>query len=281
METTHSTPAVTRYIGNCQICEGDQKLHNGRMVHHGYQRPGDGAIRGDCPGVGHVPYEVSCELVKSYRTIVEGQLVRQTEHLANLRTGKVTHITEIRLRGERFETIAGVTELSRWEGAVSHEIRETQTGIYYSEKEIVRCTRRIDAWKPTPIRTVEEEKIKAQSEVAARKAEREAARAARDAKKAASKARQEALQAKRTTIRKDFEAKFRALAAGTWFSSFQAVPLADRQKEARGILRELDKSKYRSWLHKWDLECQDAFIALGLAEYDGMNGRGRPYLRWL
>jgi hypothetical protein len=27
MRTTTSAPAVTRYIGNCQICEGDQKLH--------------------------------------------------------------------------------------------------------------------------------------------------------------------------------------------------------------------------------------------------------------
>jgi hypothetical protein len=273
METTHSTPAVTRYIGNCQICEGNQKLHNGRMVHHGYQRPGDGAIRGDCPGVDHVPYEVSCERVKGYRTGVERGLLLKKEYLANLQAGNVTHIVEFLRRG-LIEHVIGVTELSRWESIVNRTIQEIRYSIPQSENDIARCTRRIEAWKPMPIRTVEEEKVKAQSEVAARRADYEAARAARDAKKAASKAKQEALQAKRTAVRLGFEKRFCDLAT-------MELPLEDRQKEARGVLRELDKSKYRSWLHKWDLECQDAFIALGLAEYDGMNGRGRPYLRWL
>ena len=60
MATIPSATAVTRYLGNCQVCEGDQKLHHGRMVHHGYKRPGDGFIV--CPGVHQVPYEVSCDL---------------------------------------------------------------------------------------------------------------------------------------------------------------------------------------------------------------------------
>ena len=52
---------VTRYVGNCQICERDQKLTvDMKMVHHGYLRPGDGEIHGDCPCVGAEPYEVSC-----------------------------------------------------------------------------------------------------------------------------------------------------------------------------------------------------------------------------
>lgn len=49
--TAQRRDLTTRYIGNCQICEGEQKLHDGRMVHHGYKRPGDGQIDGDCPGV--------------------------------------------------------------------------------------------------------------------------------------------------------------------------------------------------------------------------------------
>lgn len=59
MPTTPATvnrPAtVTRYVGKCPICEGDFKLttdaiHGNfgdgqKMVHHGYQRPGDGSGR--------------------------------------------------------------------------------------------------------------------------------------------------------------------------------------------------------------------------------------------
>ena len=80
------------------------------------------------------------------------------------------------------------------------------------------------------------------------------------------------MSAKRTAIRKDFEAKFHALAADSM------VTLANRQVNARGLLAELDKTKYRSWLNRYDLQCKEAFIALGLAVQDGVNGRR---LRWL
>lgn len=41
----------------CQICENRQCMtRDGRMVHHGYQRPGDGYIHGDCMGVGYLPF---------------------------------------------------------------------------------------------------------------------------------------------------------------------------------------------------------------------------------
>lgn len=43
--------------GECQVCEGWQCMtRDGKMVHHGYRRPGHGSIVGDCFGVGHLPY---------------------------------------------------------------------------------------------------------------------------------------------------------------------------------------------------------------------------------
>ena len=59
------------------------------------------------------------------------------------------------------------------------------------------------------------------------------------------------------------------------------VALVERQSRARSLLADMDKTKYRSWLWRSELECEDAFVALGLAVQDGMNGRNRPYLRWL
>lgn len=50
---------VTRHIGFCGFCENVQKLRNGKLVLHGYQRPGWGQTEGKCPGVGKEPYEVS------------------------------------------------------------------------------------------------------------------------------------------------------------------------------------------------------------------------------
>ena len=73
---TVTRPAtVTRYVGKCPICEGDFKLttdaiHGNfgdgqKMVHHGYQRPGDGSgIIGDCYAVGRPAYEESCDVTR-------------------------------------------------------------------------------------------------------------------------------------------------------------------------------------------------------------------------
>jgi hypothetical protein len=52
-ERENKRAAIT---SECQICEGQFCTKGGRMVHHGYQRPGDGAIHGDCYGVGHIPF---------------------------------------------------------------------------------------------------------------------------------------------------------------------------------------------------------------------------------
>jgi hypothetical protein len=55
---------VTRYIGRCGVCEGDYKLLSGRLVHHGYRRPGHGYIVGDCFGVARLPYPATDALIE-------------------------------------------------------------------------------------------------------------------------------------------------------------------------------------------------------------------------
>lgn len=57
----------------CQICENHQCLdRQGRLVLHGYQRPGDGYILGRCYGVGHLPYP-AIDALAVYVKLVEGQ----------------------------------------------------------------------------------------------------------------------------------------------------------------------------------------------------------------
>ncbi len=264
---------TTRFIGNCQVCEHDQKLHEGKMVHHGYKRPGHGTIEGDCPGVSQVPYEVSCDLVKSYKVRVEASLVNLMTYLADLKAGKITHIRELTGWATWVEYIAGVTEPYKWARAIEHKVWAVESNIRHTEFEIARCARRIAAWGPMPIRTVEEEQAKADLDKAARKAEKEAARAARFAKQAATKAKQDAHKAKRAAIVEEFEAKFRALADGS-------EDIETRKLQARELLAETKKSKY-SWMSLYyDFTCDDAFIALGLAEVQATRPDGRKLLRW-
>lgn len=54
--------------GTCQACFRKQKTSDGKMVLHGYQRPGYGYIVGECWGVKYAPFELSCERTKDFIT---------------------------------------------------------------------------------------------------------------------------------------------------------------------------------------------------------------------
>ena len=73
--------------GTCPCCFSVQKLDDGVMVLHGYQRPGDGYTHGRCYGVGRKPLEVSSEgvvakLEKLTRPSLEATVANQTKFLA-------------------------------------------------------------------------------------------------------------------------------------------------------------------------------------------------------
>lgn len=266
-----TTETVTRYVGNCQICERDQKLHAGTMVHHGYQRPGHGSIVGDCPGVYAPPYEVSCERLKAYREQVFATLLSVRIHLRRLREGRITRIVvEPRWRGQTaIEYVAGVTAPWLWECTVEQEAQSAEYRARRLEREIERCDKRTAAWAPAPIRTLEEETAK----LATAKAERAAVvaqqRAERAAKRQATRDKQAALAARREAEKADLRAKFAALATGI-------APLAERQAEGRTLLRRITTlGKYR-WLWLHELGADESMVALGIARWTGgTNGLGR------
>ena len=53
--------------GTCPVCERAIRVRGGRIVYHGFTRPGRGHIVGDCFGVSYPPYEASCEGTLAYR----------------------------------------------------------------------------------------------------------------------------------------------------------------------------------------------------------------------
>jgi len=53
-------------LSTCPICFGAYKHRNGKMVLHGYQRPGWGFIHGRCPGVEKQCYEISAEATAEF-----------------------------------------------------------------------------------------------------------------------------------------------------------------------------------------------------------------------
>lgn len=76
----------------CQVCEGRQCLtKDGRMVHHGYRRPGYGSIEGDCYGVGHLPFPATNALA-GYMTAVRCEAEAVAVEIAGL--GERTEIAK-------------------------------------------------------------------------------------------------------------------------------------------------------------------------------------------
>jgi len=47
-----STTLRVGTLGTCPVCEGEYKVKGGVLVHHGYRRPGDGAISNDGRRIG-------------------------------------------------------------------------------------------------------------------------------------------------------------------------------------------------------------------------------------
>jgi hypothetical protein len=200
---TANAETVERLLGTCPICEGTYKVRGGVMVHHGFKRPGDGMIHGDCFAVGAPPYEVSCEITKVYRAQIESHRANVAEVLSGYQARTVTRFSVSRLgcgwptRIVETDYALGVTELYAWDYAFDHQTRELASRVRMLDSEIARLTQLVDTWEPRDIRTVMEEK--ARHDKAAREARAAEVQAKRDAKaqKAAElKARREARAAR-------------------------------------------------------------------------------------
>lgn len=249
---------ATRHIGFCAICERDIKLdERGLLVHHGYQRPGDGRIHGDCFAVGAAPYEVSADVLRVYHaTLVEKQ-GNLNDGIVRLRNATYFERYIVNRREQRMFVRSYSLCVTPW---FEHErdalIRERVCEVEEVEREIVRVGKWIDSWAEKAVRTVEEvvraaqeKKSEARARVEAARAERAAKRAAIDAKHAERAAREEA--EKQAII----EEVKRLHAEGTWARNAKPVI-----KLAARIRRN---KKAWTWIYKAGID--NELVALGLA----------------
>jgi len=229
---------VTRYVGYCQICEGQFKLDTAKnMVHHGYKRPGHGYIVGDCMAVGCPAYEQSCEVLKQYTQSLRDTLAAGREHLRKLETGEITAILAPSHETRYSRNPQLITYKPGdlwWSDVLNNAISDVQRKNNWFAQDIERCERRIAAWKPLPLRTVEEEQAAVRSSKDEARAKREAKKAAKLAEKVASyqKRIDSALRNHTTSTLGDiFEScqiKLREIAGYDVLTREQALALVDR-----------------------------------------------------
>lgn len=194
---------ATRFVGFCPVCEGTFKLHKGNLVHHGYQRPGDGYIHGDCFTVGMEPHEISPKAAQLFKAECEEALLAAKARLAKLQSGEVKELYESNpwaqtsttftpertvvrnAKGEEKVTTGNVAEYN-FKQALERAIGNVESRIRSLESHIARMVGHLTDWAPKALLTWEESvsALKAQRE--ATKGTRTAARQAKIAAKVAS-----------------------------------------------------------------------------------------------
>lgn len=267
--------------GTCQVCERTLKIRGEPLaiVHHGYERPGDGRIHGDCFAVGMPPYEFSCDGTRKFRALVAERIANRQDYLQRLRGGEVREITETHLwrpSGQRVsEYVLGVTEPYTWSDAFNRRVRESEFQVKMDEGIVHRMDQLIAEWRPRSLQEVMEAKqavVRVEREQ--RAAERSAARAVKLEKAKALTAKRVALEEARAKIRKEFAEAFTALAA--------QEPSPRRTADTWRLIDKLRLKKH-SWLDVHDLNCDDALVQLGLARVEaGLTSArsGRTYVRY-
>lgn len=152
--------------GTCPCCFGDYVVTTAhlaryrhvttKMVHHGYERPGDGYIHGDCHGVGFEPFEISCEGTKSWLNQLRGILNYRREALRQLDLCDEI-IVEYKVRrgwGGKVQlerkTIKRSEDAHGFKTAVENKRFELERDIEKITRDIGEYEKRIAEWKPQP-----------------------------------------------------------------------------------------------------------------------------------
>lgn len=151
--------------GTCPVCEMNVKMRKGvqRLVHHGYERPGDGYIVGDCFGVGYAPWELSSHgKIDFLSGVVRPRLEHLTRTLARLDKATCEKVTVVNTRSSFGYRKTEVTEIARGDADFEYNRRSQELAAQaehgYFSGIADKMQAQIAAWK---LDTLPEEKMKA------------------------------------------------------------------------------------------------------------------------
>lgn len=171
---------VERHFGICQACIGEFHVHGGKMVLHGYKRPGIGYIVGDCTGVGAPPYELSCELQKKLAHAYRSRIADLQKSIDRFSSPSFSQPLEVEdysspiihnpiTRRSEHAMMKVSPPHYRWEEKRRSLIANWQSDQRYLQHSVDRWEAMIKDWHPRPARSFMEiqEQVKAQKEAAA------------------------------------------------------------------------------------------------------------------
>lgn len=159
----------TRHIGFCPVCEHKIKVRSGKLVHHGYKRPGIGYILGDCFGVDMPPHEVSPNTAKFYlASVIEPELRAAENAVAFLEdppflmfhkqeNGRWVYVGHTPVMEKRRRDEVSEWE---WERQLSRSRSDAAGTLRSFIEERDRLVDLVVTWQPLPLQTVDEEVAK-------------------------------------------------------------------------------------------------------------------------
>lgn len=164
---------VTRHFGICQACLGEFHVHGSKMVLHGYKRPGTGYIEGDCEGVGHPPYELSCELQKVLVARYRKRIADLQGNIDKLSSPKFAEPLMVdgpyNAKIRDYDQVKVNSDDHRWDDKRRSLISNWGSLARQMQRDVDQWEAMIKDWKVRPVRSFEEiqEQVKAQREAAA------------------------------------------------------------------------------------------------------------------
>lgn len=138
--------------GHCPVCLQNIKLSpQGRMVLHGYKRPGDGGgVVGNCFGVGYPPYELSDKGSKAYLDEVILSLTKIEEKLRELESPNLPSFTfTISSNPPKVRMISRGDPL--WYRLLEDEISRKKNEINLINVELKRVRELVAKWRVRPL----------------------------------------------------------------------------------------------------------------------------------
>ena len=140
------------HTGTCGVCGQNVKMAAGgartELVHHGFQRPGDGAILGDCFGVGYAPYELSPAACEAFlRASILPTLADAEATLAKFRAGTIVSIQPLPpYLGAPWPKKICAGDIG-WEGRVNSEMARLEREIAALTRDKVAFEAKIAGWQ--------------------------------------------------------------------------------------------------------------------------------------
>ena len=151
--------------GHCAVCDSPQKIRSGRMVLHGYARPGTGYIVGACLGVGFPPYELSADGCVYAAAAYKRQLSVLKDDMRKLASSRELRVSDSRSHFlvQRDGTMTPtqrnndpapfhyVVDQDPWQAAVDAHARPLKAAAQQYADETKRMLAKIQNWKLTSL----------------------------------------------------------------------------------------------------------------------------------